>query len=357
MAQEGSGGERTEKATPKKRKDARERGQVRKSNELVTAVMMLLLFGALRMLGPGMWQRMAALMRAVLAGQLFMGDALEAGEVPRLLAQASLELGWTMLPLLGVAFLGAAGANLLQVGFLFSSKALEPKLDRLNPLKGFQRIFSIQTFYELVKSIIKILLIGYIAYGKYGAAMDKFGEAAWIDPVLIGELILFLITDTGLSVGMALLVMAGLDYFYQWWRYEKDLRMTKYELKLEYKQQEGDPQVKGRIKQKQRQMAMMRMMQAVPEADVVITNPTHYAVALQYEEGKAAAPVVTAKGQDFLAQRIKEVAREHGVELVENKSVAQGLYKMCEIGSEVPFEMYQAVAEILAYVYKLKKGK
>lgn len=357
MAQEGSGGERTEKATPKKRKDARERGQVRKSNELVTAVMMLLLFGALRMLGPGMWERMAALLRAGLTGQLSLGATVEADEMPRLLARVSLELGMIMLPFLGVAFLGAAGANLLQVGFLFSSKALEPKMDRLNPLKGLQRIFSVHTLYELVKSIVKIIIIGYIAYGRYMAAMERFGGAAWMDPVLIGALILFLITDTGLSVGLALLVMAGLDYFYQWWKYEKDLRMTKYELKLEYKQQEGDPQVKGRIKQKQRQMAMMRMMQAVPEADVVITNPTHYAVALKYEEGRAAAPVVTAKGQDFLAQRIKAVALEHGVELVENKPVAQGLYKMCEIGSEVPFELYQAVAEILAYVYKLKKGR
>lgn len=357
MAQEGSGGERTEKATPKKRRDARERGQVRKSNELVTALMLLMLFGALKLLGPAMGERIAALLKAVLMGQFFMGDALEAGEVPRILAKASLELAWIMMPLLGVAFVGGAAANLLQVGFLFSSKALEPKMERLNPIKGFKRILSIQTLYELVKSIVKIILISYIAYGEYRAAMERFGQAAWQDPAQVAAIILLLITDTGLSVGLALLVMAGLDYFYQWWRYEKDLRMTKYELKLEYRQQEGDPQIKGRIKQKQRQMAMMRMMQAVPEADVVITNPTHFAVALKYEEGRATAPIVTAKGQDFLARRIKEIALEHGVELVENKSVAQGLYKMCEIGSEVPFEMYQAVAEILAYVYKLKKGK
>ncbi len=357
MAQEGSGGERTEKATPKKRKDARERGQVRKSNELVTALMMLLLFGALRMLGPGMWERIANFLRAGLSGQLFMGDALEAGEVPRLMTRGSIELAWIMLPFLGVAFIGAAGANLLQVGFLFSSKALSPKMDRLNPLKGLQRIFSVRTLYELLKSIVKIIIIGYVAYGRYMAAMERFGQTVWQDPAQAAELILLLITDLGLSVGLALLVMAGLDYFYQWWRYEKDLRMTKYELKLEYKQQEGDPQVKGRIKQKQRQMAAMRMMQAVPEADVVITNPTHYAVALKYEEAKASAPIVTAKGQDYLAQRIKQIAKENGVELVENRSVAQGLYKMCEIGSEVPFELYQAVAEILAYVYKLKKGR
>jgi len=357
MAQEGSGGERTEKATPKRRKEARERGQVRKSNELVTALMMLMLFGALRMLGPGMWERMANFLRAGLTGQLFMGDALEAGEVPRLFAISSMELAWIMLPLLGVAFVGAAGANLLQVGFLFSSKALAPKMDRLNPLKGLKRIFSVSTLYELLKSIVKIIIIGFVAYGRYTAAMERFGKAVWQAPTVAAEVILLLITDLGLSVGLALLIMSGLDYFYQWWRYEKDLRMTKYEIKLEYKQQEGDPQIKGRIKQKQRQIAMMRMMQAVPEADVVITNPTHYAVALKYDEGKAAAPIVTAKGQDYLAQRIKQIAKENGVELVENKSVAHGLYKMCEIGSEVPFELYQAVAEILAYVYKLKKGR
>ncbi|MEA5058901.1 MAG: flagellar biosynthesis protein FlhB [Candidatus Pelethousia sp.] len=357
MAQEGSGGERTEKATPKKRKDARERGQVRKSNELVTAVMLLLLFGALRLFGPGMWERMAALMRAGLKGQLAMGEALESGEIPSLLARGALELGLTILPILGVAFLGAAAVNLIQVGFLFSSKALAPKMDRLNPIKGLQRIFSLHTLYEMGKSIGKILLIGFIAYTKYMAAMERFGTAAWKDSREAGALILFLITDAGLTVGLALLILAGVDYFYQWWKYEKDLRMTKYEVKLEYKQQEGDPQIKGRIRQKQRQMAMMRMMQAVPEADVVITNPTHYAVALKYDDGKAKAPIVTAKGQGFVAQRIKEIAREHGVELVENRPVAQGLYQMCEIGSEVPFELYQAVAEILAYVYKLKKGR
>ncbi len=357
MAQEGNGGERTERATPRKRRDARERGQVRKSSELVTAITLLVLFGALRLLGSGMWERMAALMKAGLKGRLFMGEALEAGEVPALLIQSSLELGMTVLPILGAAFLAAVGANLMQVGFLVSSKALAPKLERLNPIKGLKRIFSVHTLYELGKSIGKVVLIGYIAYIKYTAAMQHFGEAAWKDPTQAGKLILSLITDLGLTVGLALLVLAGLDYFYQWWKYEKDLRMTKYEVKLEYKQQEGDPQIKNRIKQKQRQMAMMHMMQAVPQADVVITNPTHYAVALKYDEEKAAAPVVTAKGQGFVAQRIKEVAREHGVELVENKPVAQGLYHMCEIGKEVPYELYQAVAEILAYVYRMKKER
>lgn len=357
MAQEGSGGERTEKATPKKRKDARERGQVRKSAEVVTAATMLLLFGALRLLGPGIWERAGLVLKAALTGQLFSGETLPTSDIPWLLAQASLQFGMAILPILAVAVAGGVAMNLLQVGFLFSSKALQPKLDRLNPLKGLKRIFSVHTLFELGKALLKVILIGVIAYGKYTAAVERFGASAGMDPAEAIGLVWFLITDTGLAVGLALLLLAGLDYFYQWWKYEKDLRMTKYEVKLEYKQQEGDPQVKGRIKQKQRQMAMLRMMQAVPEADVVITNPTHYAVALKYDEAKAAAPVVTAKGQGFVAQKIKEVAKEHGVEIVENKPVAQGLYAMCEIGSEVPYELYQAVAEVLAYVYKLRKGK
>ena len=357
MAQEGSGGERTEKATPKKRKDARERGQVRKSTELVTAIMLLALFGALRFLGPSIWERMGALTKSVLTGQYFSGEVLCASDIPRLLAQVSLDFAWMILPLLAVALVVGVASNLLQVGFLFSTKALQPKMNRLNPLSGLKRMFSIHTLYELAKSILKVILIGVIAYNQYLAAVDQFSASAQMAPAEAIKIIWLLITDMGLRIGIALLLLSGLDYFYQWWKYEKDLRMTKYEVKLEYKQQEGDPQVKGRIKQKQRQMAMMRMMQAVPEADVVITNPTHYAVALKYDETKAPAPLVTAKGQDFVAQKIKEVAREHGVEIVENKAVAQGLYALCEIGSEVPFELYQAVAEVLAYVYKLRKGK
>ena len=355
MAQEGSGGERTEKATPKKRKDARERGQVRKSMELVSAVMLLALFGVLRLTGPGMWERMGNLTRVALAGKLRRGELLTAASISPLMTEVVTEFALILLPILAAAVITGLAANLVQVGFLFSTKALTPKMSRINPLSGLKRMFSLHTLFELAKAILKVAVVGVVAYQKYQAAIGSFARTAWQSPIDAARDLLLLITDIGLAMGVALLILAALDYLYQWWKYEKDLMMSKYEVKLEYRQQEGDPQVKGRIKQKQRQMATMRMMQAVPEADVVITNPTHYAVALKYDEALASAPLVTAKGQDYVAMKIKEIAKEHGVEIVENKPVAQALYAACDLGAEVPLELYQAVAEILAYVYKLKR--
>lgn len=357
MAQEGTGGERTEKATPKKRKDARERGQVRKSQDVVTALMMLALFAVLRFMGPWMWERMAAFLSLGLTGQLNTGEVLYASDMPGLLTRAAVELGLTILPVIGVAFLIGMIGNVAQVGFLFSTKALQPKLDRLNPISGIKRLFSLHTLYSLAQSLVKVIIVGVVAYRQYVSAMESFSAMALMQPIEAVEMIWDIITGAALTICVAMLILAVIDFVYQWFKYEKDLRMTKYEVKMEYKQTEGDPQIKGKIKQKQRQMSMMRMMQSVPEADVVITNPTHYAVALKYDESRAAAPIVLAKGQDYVAQKIKETAREHGVEIVENKPVAQGLYAMCEIGSEVPFEMYQAVAEILAYVYKLRRSR
>ncbi len=357
MAREGVGGERTEKATAKKRRDARENGQVRKSTELVTAVMMLALFWTLRAAAPGMARRITALMRLGLTGGFRMGEVLEAGEITRLLGYLLGQIALILLPMLAVAIVVAVTMNLVQIGFLFTTKVLKPKLSKMNPLRGIKRMFSLHTLYELAKAFVKVIIIGYIAFDKYTEAMVEFRRSLMQSPAEIAGILLTLITDMAFSVSIAFVILAVIDYFYQWRKYEKDLLMTKYEVKMEYRQQEGDPKVKSRIKQKQMQMSMMRMMSAVPDADVVITNPTHYAVALKYDEKVAAAPVVVAKGQDYVAQKIKEKAKEHGVEIVENKPVAQGLYAMCEIGAQVPYEMYQAVAEILAYVYRLKKGK
>lgn len=348
-----SGGERTEKATPKKRKDAREKGQVRKSQEVNTALMLIILFAALMLVAPGMWDGMLSLLRDTLTGDLYTYD-ITTSNLGGLFLEVIRRFAVIVLPILAIALIGGVAANLLQVGFLFSTKALAPKMDRINPLKGFKRIFSMRTLYELAKSIIKVVIIGIIAYNQYISNKDKM-------PLLLGSNVavsfaagMDIVAQAALTIGIAMLIFSALDYFYQWWKYEKDLKMTKYEVKMEYKQNEGDPQIKSKIKQKQRQMAMMRMMQSVPEADVVITNPTHFAVALKYDEGVARAPVVVAKGADHVAMRIKEIARESNVEIVENKPVARGLFELCEIGAEVPVELYQAVAEILAYVYKLK---
>ncbi len=354
MAQEGVGGERTERATPKKRKDAREKGQVRKSQEVVTALMMIALFGALLFLGSYMWGGMHDIMRSALSGELMIGDAPTIDNMGALLLNIGWDVALIILPILGVSMIMGIGANLLQVGFLFAPKALMPKFSKLNPISGFKRMFSINTLFELAKSIFKVAIIASVAYSRYIYHYNHMAATGNQLPQDALRDIWRMIVETGLIVGLCLLILSAFDFFYQWWKYEKDLKMTKYEVKMEHKQQEGDPQIKGKIRQKQRQMAMMRMMQAIPEADVVITNPTHFAVALKYDEDEAPAPIVTAKGQDYLAKRIRMIAEENGVEVVENKEVARSLYALCEVGSEVPMELYQAVAEILAYVYKLK---
>jgi flagellar biosynthetic protein FlhB len=257
---------------------------------------------------------------------------------------------------LGTALAAGVIINVLQVGFLFTTKTLSPKLDRISPIKGFSRVFSIRTLTELVKSVLKVTVLGYIAYTSYRKLLAEF-------PNYIGRDIhgLFLSTmelafTIALKMAAAFALIAAGDYLFQWWKFEKDMRMTKQEVKDEYKMTEGDPQIKSKIRQKQRQMSAMRMMAQVPTADVVITNPTHYAVALKYEDGVSDAPTVVAKGKDFLARKIRETAAEHGVEMVENKTLARALYESCELGDTIPPEFYQVVADILVYVYRKKRG-
>jgi flagellar biosynthetic protein FlhB len=217
-------------------------------------------------------------------------------------------------------------------------------------------MFSTRTLVELAKSILKITLIGYIAYGDYMNLLDGFPYYVGQDPFSTFMKFMNDAFMMGLRMCIVMVFIAIADYLYQWWKYEKDLRMTKQEVKDEYKMMEGDPQIKGKIRQKQRQMSAMRMMARVPEADVVITNPTHYAVALKYDDKESPAPVVTAKGIDYLALKIREVAKENGVEIVENPPLAQSLYAMCEVDDEIPADLYQAVADVLVFVYR-QKGK
>ena len=261
-----------------------------------------------------------------------------------------------MLPLMVVVIVGSIMVHVLQTGPMLVTKKLKPDFKKINPINGFKRIFSRNTVVELVKSIIKIIIIGYIVYKQFAGAISKFSGYTYLSvPRAFSEIL-----STGLSMGImiaiALLAFSALDYLYQWWKFEKDLRMTKQEVKEENKQTEGDPQIKGKIKQKQRKMSAMRMMQKIQEADVVVTNPTHFAVALRYKENVDKAPVIIAKGQDYLAQRIKTLAKKHKVTIVENKPVARALYASCEVGDEVPVEMYQAIADILIYVYKTVKA-
>jgi flagellar biosynthetic protein FlhB len=259
-----------------------------------------------------------------------------------------------MAPVLIVAYLVSFVCDVAQVGWHPTSKPLMPKFSKLNPLKGFKKIFSKEAVVELIKSILKIGIVLIVAY----SYIKKNGDGLFLlydmslnaGVAATGNLVI----NLGIRVAVAYLIIAFADFGYQKWKHNDDLKMTKQEVKDEYKQQEGDPQVKGRIRQKMREVSQRRMMQNLPKADVVITNPTHYAVALMYDAEKYDAPIVIAKGEDYLAARIKEVARENDIEIVENKPLARMLYANVEIGEVVPPDLYQAVAEVLAFVYHLK---
>jgi len=350
MAQNQSG-DKTEKATPKRKREAREKGQIFKSTEIINAFSLLAMFGVLSIFGNMIIDNTKAMMDHFFSQT---PGAVTQATVSNALGNAVLYFLNIVAPVLVAAFLCAVIFNIAQVGFVFSTKALAPKFERISMGAGIKRIFSKRTLIELVKSIIKIAILAWVAYSEYEGRLKQF-------PGLMGEDLGYsiaafakMVLDVAFKLAIAFAIFAPFDYMYQRWKYNKDLMMTKQEVKDEYKLTEGNPQTKSRISQKQRQMSRMRMVQAVKEADVVITNPTHYAIALSYKENKHKAPVVVAKGVDFLAQRIKEKAREFKVEIVENKPLAQSLYFFCEVGDEVPEDLYKAVAEILAYVYRLK---
>lgn len=257
-------------------------------------------------------------------------------------------------PILVVAFLIAFVTDVAQVKWKPTLEPMKPKFSKLNPLKGFKKFFSLNALVELVKSIAKIGLILYICYSylkdKWAMLLNLYDVTLMQALQLAAETV----TDLGIRIALLYMVIAFADFAYQKIKFKNDMKMTKQEIKEEYKQQEGDPQIKGKIRQKMRESSMRRMMQDLPQADVVITNPTHYAVAIKYDPKVADAPLVIAKGEDYLAARIKEAAREHHIEIVENKPLARMLYANVDIGQAVPPELYQAVAEVLAFVYQLQ---
>lgn len=351
---EGDTGEKTEKATPKKRKDAREKGQVRKSTEVITSCMLMGLFGVIRVMGPFMMLNTKKLLTRYLGGSAHVTLGIEG--INTVMANAVLNFLIIMAPIFGVGVIVAVMANYVQVGWLFTTKALEPKFDRMNPLSGLKKMVSLQAFYEMLKSVFKLIIIVIIAYLQIKSHMPlilrttNMGAMQSVGPVFTA------IINTCFTISGALAIFSIVDYVYQWFKFEKDLKMSKYEVKTEFKQMEGDPQIKAKRQQKHREMSAKRMMQSVPDADVVITNPTHFAVAIKYDEEEKEAPVVLAKGKDRLAMRIKEIAKENNINIVENVEVARALYASTEVGSQIPINLYQSVAEILAYVYKTNNG-
>jgi flagellar biosynthesis protein FlhB len=352
MAENPSGGEKSEMPTPKRLEDARLDGQVSFSAEVNIASLLIIGFCTLAVIAPWAWNSMAAMMR------LAMGDALHweldsrdtMGAVTDQLLMAA---GW-LVPLLGVLFISGLGLSVAQVGLRITGKPLIPKLTRISPLTGFQRLFGMRGLMRFVVNLLKLTLVVLLAWYLLSDdiprmvvmkrdAAERMAIEAWGIFVLV------------IKLASVLFIIAAGDFIFQRYQHTQDLMMTKQEIKEEMKQSEGDPLIKSKIRQIQRQMAQRRMMQEVPKADVVITNPTHVAVAIRYDKATMAAPIVVARGYDEVAQRIKAIAAEHGIVQVENVTLARALAKELDVGDPVPVKWYQAVAEVLSMVYKLKK--
>lgn len=357
---DGEGGEKTEPATQKKLEDARKEGKVAKSKDLTQGIDLLALFLLLKIFVGYMGERFMGLFDSTL-GRMAEFMAVNQKEVSMAafstaLNNAILELFLIIWPFLVFGFVITFIVTVYQVGWKISAKPMEPKMSKFNPINGFKRIFSKDSLFELVKSIAKIAVIAYVAYNNIVDEADNLFILYEIDLNQAVALVGNIIIEFGIEISVVFIVIGLIDYIYQKWKFSEDMKMTKQEVKDEYKNTEGDPQIKGRIRQKMREASQRRMMQDVPKADVVITNPTHFAVAIKYDAEVSKAPIVVAKGEDYLAQKIKEVARENNVEIVENKPLARMLYHNVDIGAEIPPELYQAVAEVLAMVYHMKNS-
>jgi flagellar biosynthetic protein FlhB len=344
--------DKTEPATPKKREDARKKGQVAVSREIPSVLILFMTTGVFFFLGSQIFIGLAQYMRDALQNGLLLDLHIQAAA--RMMTSVLEKIVRILLPLLIAILLAGIAANVSQFGLLFTTKPLVPKFSKLNPFKGLKRLFSLRSLVEVTKALLKILIIGLVAYAAVRNQLSLM-------PGLVQLQVLDILTFTGHTAlqicfftCLALMVLAGLDYAYQRWQFENDLKMTKQEVKEELKHREGDPIVKARIKKIQFEMAQQRMMADVPTADVVVTNPTHLAIALKFDTENMEAPQVVAKGAGYMAARIKEIAQASGVPVLEQKPLAQTLFKSVEIGETIPATLYKAVAEVLAYVYRLK---
>jgi len=347
--------QKTERATPRRREDARRKGQVARSQELSTALVLLLGALTLYVTGPSASAGLKEIFSTCLSRNI--NETISVDSAFGILAGVGTAAIVSVAPLLGGVLAAAALGSYGQVGFVVSGEMLGPKFERLNPVSGFKRLLSVKSIAKLGTSLAKVAVVGSVAYVYLRYRTDDLGPLLDYSIPLIYESLCRWSFELVFVIALAFLVIAAADYAFQRWDFERDIRMTKEELREEIKRSEGDPLVRARVRQIQREMASRRMMQDVPTADVVVRNPTRYAVALRYEPVRNPAPTVVAKGMNLVAQKILEIARENGVPEVENKPLAQTLYRTLEIGSEIPPPLYKAVAEVLAYVYRLKAKK
>lgn len=348
-------GEKTEDATSKKKSDSRQKGQVFQSKEINTAIGLLAVFYGLETFGHHMLNLLLGFTKTIYTQSLFDEAVFTVEGIKIMFYNITITTAIAIIPITAIALITGLILSYAQVGFLFTTKTLEVKIEKLNPIEGFKKLFSKKSVVELLKSLVKIFIVGYVVYSYI---VDEIVTIINLPDANVGGIVGYLgetVVTVAYKASMVLFVMAFLDYLYQRWDHNKELKMSKQEVKEEHKQSDGDPQLKSKIKQKQREMAMGRMMSDVPDADVIITNPTHFAVAVKYDREISDAPYILAKGQDLVAQNIKRIASENEVTIVENKVLARTLYASVEIGEVIPEDLYQAVAEVLAYVYGLNK--
>lgn len=345
-------GERSEEATPKRMQEAREEGNIAKSADASAALMLLI---ATIGLAAGLEPMLAAFAEMIRAAfdpvtSIDAADPTRLDDVTRPILSS---FAWLTLVILAVAFVAAWLVHAWQVGFLISTRALAPKLERLNPISGAGRLLGKHGITKTGFDITKLVVVGTVAYITIADLVRKIVTLPAFEPQTAALVAAGMLFDLAIRIAIALLVLGAIDYFVQQWKHKAELRMTKQQVKEEYKQSEGDPEVKRRRFQIQRQLAMQRISTAVPKADVIVTNPEHISIAIQYDAETMHAPKVVAKGADHLAMRIRQIARQHGIPIVERKPLARALYKQVPVGGEVPPDFYKAVAEILAFVYRL----
>ncbi|MBR4718983.1 MAG: flagellar biosynthesis protein FlhB [Lachnospiraceae bacterium] len=359
FAKEGPGGEKTEPATDKKKSDARKEGQVAKSKELSGAISLFAMFLILKIFIGSLGTSFLEVFSVSYAHIPELTSVPDGMVIPReyagVMNQIITKMLMMLLPFLAAAFMIAFMVDLVQVRWKPTAKPLQPKFNKLNPVNGFKKLFGVDKLIELIKSLLKLIVIGYMAYS---TLKDQAAQLFLLyDMQLISALKLFgdIVINMSLKICAVYLVIGIVDYVYQKHKFNEDLKMTKQEVKDEWKNAEGDPAIKGKQRQRMQEASRRRMMQDIPQADVVITNPTHFAVAIKYDPNTAPAPYVVAKGEDFLAAKIKEEAGKHGIEIVENKPLARMLYYNVDLGAQIPQELYSTVAEILAVIYNRRE--
>lgn len=344
--------EKTEKATPKRREDTRKKGQVAKSADVPSSLIFLFVFLLLFFAGGPLVQNLIALF--LLPLKQWMLTEVTIKTVTHMYRDLLWQAAIVLLPIMGASLVAGVAGNYVQIGPLFATDPLKMKLERLNPLQGAKRIFSKRALVEFLKSLLKFVVVASVVLLILRLNFEELFKLSRVPVGATAAAIGKLLTQMGLFVALVLALLAIPDYMFQRYDHEKNIRMSKQDVKDELKKTEGSPEIKSKLKEKQRQMAMQRMMQDVPKADVIITNPTRYAVALKYEEKTMDAPQVVAKGADLIAKRIRDIAADHDIPIMENKPLARVLYERVDIGDSIPPDLFQAVAEVLAYVYRLR---